>query len=104
MKLKSIIVALLLGLSLITPACAKSGGMSDDDKRKLLQAASASQDHALFFEAMQKLGLADSSGKPTPAFTEFMRGQLAWLRDNASWVSEYSDPQKAREYVKSHMP
>lgn len=109
MKIRTTIFALMLALSLIALACTKSGGgsvatMSDEDKHKLLQAASASQDHSLFLEVLQKLGLATADGKPAPGFTDFMKAQMVWIRDNTAWVSQYNDPQKAKEYVKSHMP
>jgi len=108
MKFKSTIIALLIGLSLIGAACSKSGGgsagnMSDDDKHKLFQAAAMSQDMALVVKVTQKLGLADSNGQPTSTLQDFTKAHIEWGKANASWVMEYSTPEKAKEYVNSHM-
>ena len=108
MRLKSTIVALLLGLSLISLACSKSGGsagsLSDDDKHKLFQAAAMSGDPQLAVEASQKLGLIDSGGKPTADFEKFSKDHIDWGAKNTAWVQEYADKAKAKEYAKSHMP
>lgn len=106
MRLKSTIVALLVALSLVSLACSKSGGanMSDEDKHKLFQAAGVTGDPALITEVSQKLGLIDSSGRPTSDFEKFTKDHIDWGMKNADWAKEYSDKAKARDYVKSHMP
>src|ERR1051325_1083941 len=107
MKFKSTIVALLIGLSLIGAACSKSGGsaanMSDDDKHKLFQAAGMTQDPELIKEAVVKTGLGDASA-PNESGQKFINEHINWAMKNAAWVKEYTDKDKAREYVKSHMP
>src|SRR5436305_1294063 len=108
MRLKSTILALLIGLSLVSLACSKSDGtatnMSDDDKHKLVQAAAITQDATTIMQMTKALGLADANGQPTPAFDKFRKDHIDWGMKNVAWVQEYSDQAKAKEYVKSHMP
>jgi len=107
MKFKSTIVALLIGLSLISAACSKSGGsaanMSDDDKHKLFQAAGMSGDPDLIKDVVTKLGLGDATA-PSETGKKFIDEHVSWAMKNAAWVQEYSDKAKAKEYAKSHMP
>jgi hypothetical protein len=107
MRLKSTLVALLIGLSLFGAACSKSGGsatnMSEDDKHKLFQAAGITQDTDLIKEVITKLGLGDVTA-PNENGQKFVKEHMDWAMKNAAWVQEYSDKNKAREYVKSHMP
>src|SRR3954471_24783302 len=108
MKVKSTIVALLIGLSLIGAACGKSGGsaanLSDDDKHKLFQAAGASQDPNLIAQVTQKLGLVDSNGQPSAAFQDLTKAHYEWATKNTQWIMENSTPDKAKAYATSHMP
>ncbi len=121
MKNRSTIIALLIGLSLFGAACSKGEGtsagaggasvsdaaasMSDDDKHKLFEAASAAQNFEIKMEVQKKLGLTDSEGKkPTAAFQPFLQAHNEWLVKNASFKAEYADQNKAKEYVNSHMP
>lgn len=105
MKLKSIIVALLIGLSLIGAACSKSAAsMSDDDKYKLLFAATMSRDTALITEVSKKLGLVNADGTRSESSKKFQEGAVQWIQKNDAFIQEISTPEKAREYVKSHMP
>lgn len=105
MKRKSTIIALLIALTVISIACSKSAAnMSEDDKHKLFQAAGVTRDNALILEVVQKIGLADSSGQPTAIMQQFVKDHIDWGMKNVAWVTEYNDPAKAKEYVKSHMP
>ncbi|MDT5123429.1 MAG: hypothetical protein QOC96_2911 [Acidobacteriota bacterium] len=108
MKRKSTIISLVIALTLVSFACSKSGGsaanLSDDDKHKLFQAAGITQDPATIMQVTKALGLTDSSGQPTPAMDQFIKDHGEWGRKNLAWAQEYSDPNKAKEYVKSHMP
>lgn len=105
MRIKSTIVALLIGLTILSLSCGKSAAnMSDDDKHKLFQAASITGDPTLILEAYKKMELVDSNGQPTPAFEPFTKTHMDWAIKNAAWVQEHNDQNKAREYVKSHMP
>jgi hypothetical protein len=129
MKIKSTIIVLLIGLSLISVACSKSASNTsdsqtaantsnskptantsdskaaantyDDDKFKLYAAANATDDMKLIQQVTASFGLADHD---SPAFDKFIKEYREWREKNADWEKQFStDPQKAREYVKSHM-
>ncbi|HEV7374288.1 MAG TPA: hypothetical protein VGN95_06205 [Pyrinomonadaceae bacterium] len=105
MKRKSTIIALVIGLTFLSMACSKSAAnMSDDDKHKLFQAAGRTGDNQLIVEAAQKIGLVDSSGQPTATFQQFTKDHFDWAMKNADFIKENMDPEKAKAYVKSHMP
>ena len=107
MKLRSKIITLVISLSLFSMACSKSvavANMAEDDKHKLFQAVGITQDPQLILEAAQKMGLADSSGQPTPAMDPFMKEHFNWATKNMAFVQEHRTKEKAQEYVKSHMP
>jgi hypothetical protein len=78
--------------------------MSDDDKHKLFQAAGITQDAQTIIQVSKALGLVDSNGAPTPAMDQFTKDHYTWATKNASWIQEYADQAKAKDYVKSHMP
>jgi hypothetical protein len=108
MKRKSTIMALVIGLTLFGIACSKSGtavaNMSEDDKHKLFQAVGITQDLPMMTKVMQQMGLADSSGQPTPAFDPFVKAHYEWATKNREFVMEHMTKEKALEYAKSHMP
>ncbi len=108
MKSKSTIIALAIWLSFISLACSKSGGsagnMSNDDRHRLYQAVGMTKDPALALEVMQRMGLVDPTGKPTQAMEPFLKEHNNWAMKNADFVNENSDPERAKAYVKSHLP
>jgi hypothetical protein len=119
MKNRSTIIAFLISLALFGVACSKGGdagaggasvsnaaaSMSDDEKHKLFEAASAAKNFEIKMEVQKNLGLTDSEGKkPTAAFQPFLQAHDAWLVKNASFKTEYADQNKAKDYVASHMP
>jgi hypothetical protein len=106
MRRKSTILALVIGLTLFGMACGKSNvaNMSEDDKHKLFQAVGITQDPALIMEASKKLGLADSSGQPTPAMDAFIKAHYEWAPKNMDFINGILTKEKATEYAKSHMP
>jgi hypothetical protein len=107
MKRNSLVLALVVGLTFLSLACSKSGtatSMSEDDKHKLFQAVGRTGDNALIVQIAQKIGLSDSSGQPTPAFQPFVKDHFEWAMKNADFVKEMMDAEKAKAYVKSHMP
>jgi hypothetical protein len=107
MKRNSTIIALIIGLTFMSLACSKSGtatNMSEDDKHKLFQAVGRTGDQALILEVAKKIGLSESSGQPTPAFQPFLKAHMEWGPKNADFVREVMDAEKAKAYVKSHMP
>jgi hypothetical protein len=107
MRRKSTIIALLLGLSIFGAACSKGvavANMSEDDKHKLFQAVGITQEPALIIEASQKMGLADSSGNPTPAMEPFLKSHYEWATKNIDFVKEHMTKEAAKEYATKNMP
>jgi ABC-type oligopeptide transport system substrate-binding subunit len=105
MKRKSTILALVIGLTFISMACSKSAAnISEDDKHKLFQAVGRTGDNQLIVEVAQKLGLVDTSGQPTAAFQQFTKDHIDWAMKNTDFIKETMDSEKAKAYVKSHMP
>jgi hypothetical protein len=97
----------LLAAILFSFACNKSGGsaasMSDDDKHKLYQAAMNARDVKLLQQVTEAIGLSDAKGAPTPAFAPFVKEHPDWASKNFDFVKENLDPDKAKEYVQSHL-
>jgi hypothetical protein len=108
MRFKSTILALLIGLSLVSLACSKSDGtatnMSDDEKYKLVFAAAKSGDPALMETVAKKLGFVNPDGTQSEASKKFMAGGPAWGAKNEAFAKEVDTPEKAKAYVNSHMP
>lgn len=107
MRRKSTIIALLIGLTIFGAACSKGpavANMSEDDKHKLFQAVGITQEPALIIEASQKMGLADSSGNPTPAMEPFLKAHYEWATKNVDFVKEHMTKETAKEYATKNMP
>jgi hypothetical protein len=107
MRRKSTIIALLIGLTVFGAACSKGtavANMSEDDKHKLFQAVGITQEPALIIEASQKMGLADSSGNPTPAMEPFLKSHYEWATKNVDFVKEHMTKETAKEYATKNMP
>ena len=99
---------LVLTIFLFTLACSKSGStaasLPADDKHKLYQAAINTRDPRLLQQVTEALGLSDSNGKQTAAFAPFVKEHADWASKNFDFVREYIAPEKAKEYVNSHLP
>jgi hypothetical protein len=107
MKRKSTLLGLVIWLTLISIACSKSGvatNMSDDDKYKLVYAAAMTRDPMIMADVAKKLGLVNSDGTPGEASKKFMEGGKEWGQKNVAFAQEINSPEKAKDYVKSHMP
>jgi hypothetical protein len=106
--MKRIYTIFVLVTVLLSFACSKSSdsaaNMSGDDKHKLYQAAMNTRDAKLLQQATQAIGLADANGTPRPAFDSFVKEHADWASKNFEFVKEYIAPDKAKEYVNSHLP
>jgi cytoskeletal protein RodZ len=80
-----------------------SSSMSEDNRHKLFQAASTSQDNELMKKVSKKLGLLDADGNPGKAYAEFVKDHVVWIFRNTDWITEYNTPEKARTYVNEHI-
>jgi len=98
----------ILAIIMLSLSCSKSGdsaaNMSGDDKHKLYQAAMNTRDAKLLQQATEAIGLADANGTPRPAFDSFVKEHADWASKNFEFVKEYIAPDKAKEYVNSHLP
>ena len=81
----------------------RSSSMSEDDRHKLFQAATTSQDNELMKKVGKKLGLLDADGTPGKRYSEFVRDHVVWIFKNTDWIAEYNTPEKARAYVDKHI-
>ena len=81
----------------------RSSSLSEDNRHKLFQAATTSQDNELLKKVSKKLGLLDADGTPGKKYSEFVRDHVVWIFRNTDWIAEYNTPEKARAYVNEHI-
>ncbi|HKZ81932.1 MAG TPA: hypothetical protein VJ124_26940 [Pyrinomonadaceae bacterium] len=77
-----------------------SSSISEDDKHRLFQAASMTQDAALLQKVMTKLNLRTGA---TAEYQEFARNHIGWAIKNLDFIQSLDTPQKARDYVNEHL-
>lgn len=80
-----------------------SSSYSDDDKHKLWQAASMTQDQELIQKVVKKTGLFKADGTPSDDFPQFIKEHISWAINNAEFVNSVNTPEKARAYVDEHL-
>jgi hypothetical protein len=80
-----------------------SSPLSDDNRHKLFQAASATHDNELMKKVNKKLGLLDADGTPGRTYAEFVKDHIVWIFKNADWIGQYNTPEKGRAYVDQHI-
>ncbi|HYJ48181.1 MAG TPA: hypothetical protein VEV81_16330 [Pyrinomonadaceae bacterium] len=102
-------LTIALTIALLGPGCSKSGptaatNMGPDDQHKLYQAAINARDAKLIQQVTETLGLSDSNGSPKPAYAPFIKEHADWASRNFDFVKEYIAPDKAKEYVRDHLP
>lgn len=74
--------------------------MSDDDKHKLLLAASATQDTELIQRVLRKLGFFNGTGDD---YAKFIQEHATWAIRNGDFYKTVNTPEKARAYVNAHI-
>jgi hypothetical protein len=77
-----------------------SSSMSDDDRHKLFQAASMTQDAALVQKVMTKLNLKTGA---TAEYQQFVREHIGWVIRNVDFIQSLGTAEKARDYVNEHL-
>lgn len=106
--MRRIYTTLALAIILLSLSCSKGGGpatnLSGDDKHKLYQASINTRDSKLILRVTEALGLTGANGSPTPAYGPFIKEHADWASKNFDFVKENLDPNKAKEYVNSHLP
>jgi uncharacterized protein HemX len=78
--------------------------ISDDEKHKLFQAASMSQDAELLQKVVKKLGLFKANGTPADDYPQFIKDHITWGAGNTSFIASLDTPEKARAYVDANLP
>ena len=77
--------------------------MSDDDKHKLFQAASMTQDADLVTRVGKKIGLENDDNTPGDNYAEFVKDHVIWAFKNGDFINSVNTPEKARAYVDAHI-
>jgi hypothetical protein len=80
-----------------------SSSMSDDDRHKLFQAVSVTQDTELIEKVQKKLGLLDPSGAPAEEYGQFVKDHVVWLFKNTEFLRSVNTPEEGRAYVNEHI-
>jgi hypothetical protein len=78
--------------------------VSDDEKHRLFQAASMTQDPEVVQRVVKKLGLFKANGTPADDYPQFIRDHVSWGLSNANFINSINTPEKARAYVDAHLP
>ena len=77
--------------------------MSEDNRHKLFQAATTTQDNEVLKKVSKKLGILDADGTPGKTYSAFIKDHVVWIFQNTDWISEHNTPEKARAYVNEHI-
>jgi hypothetical protein len=80
-----------------------SSSLSDDDKHKLFQAASMTQDTELMHRVWKKLGLWNEDDTPADAYGAFVKDHILWAFKSGDFIQSVNTPEKARAYVDAHI-
>jgi hypothetical protein len=80
-----------------------SSSLSDDNRHKLFQAASATHDGQLMKKVNKKLGLVDADDVPNNQYAEFLKEHIKWIFSNSEWLGTINTTEKARAYVDEHI-
>ena len=80
-----------------------SSSYSDDDKHKLFQAASMTQDAEVVQKVVKKTGLFKADGTPADDYPQFIKDHFSWALNNTDFVNSVNTPEKARAYVDAHL-
>lgn len=80
-----------------------STNMTDEEKYRLFYAATKTEDKFLQSEAAKKIGIIDSSGRPTTEYKSFVANATSWAINDVAFIRSVDTPAKARAYVNAHM-
>jgi cytoskeletal protein RodZ len=79
-----------------------SSSMSDDDKHRLLLAASLANDPEMMQRVIRKLGFVTASGV-SPDYAQFVKEHAEWAMRNREFINSVNTPEKARAYLEEHI-
>ena len=80
-----------------------SSSYSDDEKHRLFQAASMSQDAEVVQKVVKKLGLYKADYTPADDYPQFIKDHVIWGASNSDFIRSLDTPEKARAYVDAHL-
>ena len=79
-----------------------SSSMSDDDKHKLLMAASFANDSEMMQRVIRKLGFITDSGV-APDYAQFVQEHAEWAHRNQDFINSVNTQESARAYLAAHI-
>jgi len=80
-----------------------SSSLSDDQRHRLLYAASVTGDAEIIQRVSKKIGILKDDHTPTENNIEFMTQHVGWMLRNSDFVQTVNTPEKARTYVDQHI-
>ena len=79
-----------------------SSSMSDDDKHKLLMAASFANDSEMMQRVIRKLGFITDTGV-APDYAQFLQEHAEWAHRNQEFINSVNTQESARAYLDAHI-
>ncbi|HEV7682154.1 MAG TPA: hypothetical protein VGO68_08540 [Pyrinomonadaceae bacterium] len=79
-----------------------SATMSDDDRHKLLMAASFAADPEMMQRVMRKLGFITDTGV-APDYAQFLQEHAVWAHRNQAFIDSVNTQESARAYLNAHI-
>jgi hypothetical protein len=79
-----------------------SSTLSEDDKHRLLLAASFVNDSELMQKVIRKIGFGSDAGH-SDEYAQFIKEHADWAIRNSEFVSSVNSPEKARAYINAHI-
>lgn len=79
-----------------------SSTMSDDDKHRLVLAASFANDSELFQKVLRKLGFMTDAGV-SDDYAQFIKEHATWAIRNREFINSVNTQESARAYINAHL-
>ena len=79
-----------------------SSSMSNDDKHKLLMAASFANDSEMMQRVIRKLGFITDTGV-APDYAQFLQEHAEWAHRNQDFINSVNTQESARAYLEAHI-
>jgi hypothetical protein len=79
-----------------------ASSMSDDDKHKLLMAASFANDSEMMQRVMRKLGFMTDTGVSS-GYAQFLQEHAEWAHRNQAFIDSVNTQESARAYLVAHI-
>ena len=79
-----------------------SSSLSNDDKHKLLMAASFANDSEMMVRVIRKLGFAANAGV-SAEYAQFLQEHAEWAHRNQDFINSVNTEESARAYLNAHI-